>query len=135
MRDQTVPAAVTRKAGMLFVLAATLFAASGAAAAEPCGPPPARFIIAETLWQAAEQHPVHITFMTRFEGVKMPGYLQVKYPDEMTIVLQYEFGRLNVKDDRFEVLVWFKGYPERLVVPFDAIKAFYDRTELKCSGS
>jgi hypothetical protein len=43
--------------------------------------------------------------------------------------------QLNVKDDRFEVLVWFKGYPERLVVPFNAIKALYDRTELKCSGS
>jgi len=58
-----------------------------------------------------------------------------KYPTEMTVVLQYEFGKLNVKDDRFEVLVWFKGYPERLVVPFNAIKAFYDRTELKCSGN
>jgi hypothetical protein len=58
-----------------------------------------------------------------------------KYPVEMNIVLQYEFGKLNVKDDRFEVVVWFKGYPERLVVAFNAIKAFYDRTELKCSGS
>ena len=127
--------AITRKAGMLFVLMASLFAASNAVAAEPCSTTPARFNIAETLWQAAEEHPVHITFMTRSEGVKMPAYLLTKYPDEMTVVLQYEFGKLNVKDDRFEVLVWFKDYPERLVVPFNAIKAFYDRTELKCSGS
>ena len=49
--------------------------------------------MAETLWQAAEDHPVHITFMTRSEGVKMPAYLAAKYPDEMTIVLQYEFGQ------------------------------------------
>lgn len=130
-----MPASITRKAAILLALAVNLFAASPALTAEPCSTTPARFNIAETLWQAAEEHPVHITFMTRFEGVKMPGYLQVKYPDEMTIVLQYEFGKLNVKDDRFEVLVWFKGYPERLVVPFNAIKAFYDRTELKCSGS
>ena len=128
-------AITTRKAGMLFALAAPLFAASNAVAAEPCSTTPARFNIAETLWQAAEEHPVHITFMTRTEGVKMPAYLLAKYPDQMTVVLQYEFGKLNVKDDRFEVQVWFKGYPERLVVPFNAIKAFYDRTELKCSGS
>ena len=123
------------KAGILFALAASLFAASNTVAAEPCSTTPARYNIAETLWHAAEEHPVHITFMTRSEGVKMPGYLVEKHPTEMTVVLQYEFGKLNVRDDRFEVLVWFKGYPERLVVPFNAITAFYDRTELKCSGS
>lgn len=128
-------AAMTRKAAILFALLATMFTASRAVAAEPCSTTPARFNIAETLWHAAEEHPVHITFTTRTEGVKMPGYLLEKYPNEMTVVLQYEFGKLTVKDDRFEVLVWFKGYPERLVVPFNAIKAFYDRTELKCSGS
>ena len=130
-----MPTATPKKAGMLLALAASLFTAASAMAAEPCSTTPARFTIAETLWQAAEEHPVHITFMTRSEGVKMPGYLIEKYPVEMTIVLQYEFGKLNVKDDRFEVVVWFKGYPERLVVPFNAIKAFYDRTELKCSGN
>jgi stringent starvation protein B len=128
-------AAGMRKAGMVFALAASLFVASNAVAAEPCSTTPARYTIAETLWQAAEEHPVHITFMTRSDGVKMPTYLQEKYANEMTIVLQYEFGKLNVKDDRFEVLVWFKGYPEQLVIPFNAITAFYDRTELKCSGS
>ena len=128
-------AATIRNAGMALALVASLFAASNAMAAEPCSTTPARYTIAETLWQAAEEHPVHITFMTRSTGVKMPGYLVEKYPAEMTVVLQYEFGKLNVKDDRFEVLVWFKGYPERLVVPFNAITAFYDRTELKCSGS
>jgi hypothetical protein len=116
------------------VLLASLFAASSALA-EPCNTVPARYTIAETLWQAAEEHPVHITFATRAEGVKMPDYLIAKYPGEMTVVLQYEFGKLNVKDDRFEVLVWFKGYPERLIVPFNAIKAFYDRSDLKCSGN
>ena len=125
-------AATTKLAAMLFAFAATIFIASNAVAAEPCSTTPARFNIAETLWQAAEEHPVHITFMTRTEGVKMPAYLIEKYPNEMTVVLQYEFGKLNVKDDRFEVLVWFKGYPERLVVPFNAIKAFYDNSEPKC---
>jgi hypothetical protein len=126
--------AITPGKAILMVLLASLFAASSALA-EPCNTVPARYTIAETLWQAAEEHPVHITFATRAEGVKMPDYLIAKYPGEMTVVLQYEFGKLNVKDDRFEVLVWFKGYPERLIVPFNAIKAFYDRSDLKCSGN
>jgi hypothetical protein len=29
-------------------------------------------------------------------------------------------------------VLWFEGYPQRLVVPFNAVKAFYDKTELKC---
>ena len=40
-----------------------------------------------------------------------------------------------MKDDRFDVVLWFKGYPERLTVPFGAIKAFWDKTELKCSDN
>ena len=77
-------ATAMRKAAMAFGLAASLFAASNAEAAEPCSTTPARFNIAETLWQAAEEHPVHVTFTTRTEGVKMPAYLIAKYPDEMT---------------------------------------------------
>jgi hypothetical protein len=50
----------------------------------------------------------------------------------MRIVLQHQFGRLNVKDDRFDVVLWFKRKPERLSVPFDAIKAFWDKEDLKC---
>ena len=79
--------------------------------------------MAVTLRLASEDRPVNIKFRTRAEGVKVPSYLAAKYPDEMSIVLQYEFKQLNVRDDRFEVVVWFRGYPERLVVPFNAVKA------------
>ena len=33
--------------------------------------------------------------MTRTECVRMPAYILAKYPDGMTVVLQYEFGKLN----------------------------------------
>jgi hypothetical protein len=44
----------------------------------------------------------------------------------MTIVLQHRFWDLSVTEDRFEVKLTFDGIPERLVVPFVAIKVFFD---------
>ena len=44
----------------------------------------------------------------------------------MTIVLQHQFWDLMVRDKNFEVGLSFNGVPERLVVPFEAIKGFYD---------
>ncbi|HMD73823.1 MAG TPA: ClpXP protease specificity-enhancing factor SspB, partial [Steroidobacteraceae bacterium] len=45
---------------------------------------------------------------------------------EMTVILQHQFWDLVVTDDRFEVGLSFGGIPERLVVPFNAIKSFFD---------
>ena len=52
--------------------------------------------------------------------------LKEKYPEEMTVVLQHRFWDLIVSEDRFEVKLTFDGIPERLVVPFAAIKVFFD---------
>jgi hypothetical protein len=114
-----------------FLLLAMMSVASGAKA-EPCNTPTTRVEMAATLRRAAEDHPVSINFLTKAEGVKLPAHLLSKYPDDITIILQYEFARLNVKDDRFEVVLWFKGRSDWVVVPFSAVKAFYDKTELKC---
>ncbi|NOJ44990.1 hypothetical protein HCN50_01810 [Bradyrhizobium sp. WSM 1744] len=101
--------------------------------AEPCSKPASRSKIAETLKLASEQRPVNITFRTGAEGVKLSVGLKSKYPDDMTIILQQDFEQLNIKEDRFEVLMRFMGNRERLTVPFNAIKAFWDKSELKCS--
>ena len=111
-----------------------LLAAASPAAAEPCNTIASRYTIAETLRLAAEEHPVNVAFDTSAEGVKMPDDLKAKHPGEMSIILQYQFERLTVKDDRFDVLLWFNGYPARLFVPFAAITQFWDRTDLKCSA-
>ena len=60
------------------------------------------------------------------EGVKLSPRLREQYPEEMTIVLQHQFWDLKVTDDAFEVGLSFGGVPERLLVPFDAIKGFFD---------
>jgi hypothetical protein len=121
-----------RMKALLPIVLLAMTSAANAADVGPCNTPATRVEMAVTLRLAAEERPVNITFRTRADGVKVPSYLATKYPDEISIVLQYQFGQLNVRDDRFEVVLWFKGYPERLVVPFNAIKAFYDKSEPKC---
>jgi uncharacterized protein len=72
------------------------------------------------------EHHFFITFLSRAEGVKLSSRLLAQYPDEMTIILQHQFWDLVVTEDRFEVGLSFGGIPERLVVPFGAIKSFFD---------
>jgi len=114
------------------ILLAILIPASPAFA-EPCSRPAARSKIVETLPLASEQRPVNVTFRTHAEGVKLSISLKSKYPDDMTIILQHDFEQLNIKEDRFEVLLRLMGNRERLTVPFNAIKAFWDKSDLKCS--
>jgi len=116
---------------LLYLLAA--IAAASPAAAEPCSTVASRNTSAETLRRAAEDRPVNVTFQTRAEGVKISEKLKSKYSDAMTIILQNEFKQLAVKDDRFEVVLWPATNPERLTVPFAAIRAFWDNATLKCS--
>ena len=72
------------------------------------------------------EHHFFITFVSKAEGVKLSPRLLAQYPDEMTIILQHQFWDLTVLEDRFEVGLSFGGIPERLVVPFSAIKSFLD---------
>jgi hypothetical protein len=72
-----------------------------------------------------EQH-FYITFLSNAEGVKLSPRLLSQYPQEMTVILQHQFWDLIVTEERFEVGLSFGGIPERLVVPFSAIKSFFD---------
>ena len=72
------------------------------------------------------EHHFFITFVSKAEGVKLSSRLLAQYPEEMTIILQHQFWDLTVLEDRFEVGLSFGGIPERLVVPFSAIKSFLD---------
>jgi uncharacterized protein len=72
------------------------------------------------------QHHLYIAFDTGANGVSVSKRLKEQYPEEMTVVLQYQFWDLQVTNDRFEVKLSFNNVPERLVVPFQAVKAFYD---------
>jgi hypothetical protein len=52
--------------------------------------------------------------------------MREQYPEEMTVVLQHQFWDLAVSDAHFEVALSFNGVSEKLSVPLDAIKGFFD---------
>ena len=91
-----------------------------------------RGMVRDVLAEAAKnkgmpgEHHFFITFDTTAEGVRLSDRLRAQYPEEMTIVLQHQFWDLKVTDEAFEVGLSFGGVAERLVVPFEAIKAFAD---------
>jgi len=72
------------------------------------------------------QHHFYVAFNTTAPGVSISSRLKERYPEEMTIVLQHRFWDLLVTEERFEVNLTFDGIPERLVVPFVALKVFFD---------
>ncbi len=72
------------------------------------------------------EHHLYIAFDTHGPGVSVSERLKQQYPDEMTIVLQHQFWDLDVTQERFDVKLSFNNVPERLIVPFASIKAFYD---------
>ena len=74
------------------------------------------------------EHHFFICFDTKHPGVDIADWLQERYPDEMTIVIQHWFDNLVVMDDRFSITLNFNDTPEPMVIPFDAIKTFVDPT-------
>ncbi len=72
------------------------------------------------------EHHFYVAFNTQAAGVIISKRLKEKYPAEMTIVLQHRFWDLIVSEERFEVKLTFDSIPERLVVPFRAVKVFFD---------
>ena len=71
-------------------------------------------------------HHFFITFLTGAPGVRVSSRLKERYPEQMTIVLQYQYWDLKVTDVSFEVGLSFSDVPEKLEVPFAAVRGFYD---------
>jgi len=72
------------------------------------------------------EHHFYIAFLTEYPGVVISPSLKARYPNEMTIVLQHQYWGLDVHDDYFDVGLTFNQVPEKLHIPFAAIKGFYD---------
>jgi uncharacterized protein len=88
-------------------------------------------VVHDTLALVAEQglpgrHHLYITFQTSHPAVEIPDHLLARYPGDMTIVLQHEFWGLEVDDEGFAITLSFDRSPQRLRVPYDAIKVFAD---------
>lgn len=72
------------------------------------------------------EHHFFITFLTEAPGVRISTALKERYPEQMTIVVQHQFWDLKVTESQFEIGLSFSDKPEKLVVPFAAIRGFYD---------
>ena len=74
------------------------------------------------------EHHFYLTFRTDHPGTAVPAHLKARYPEEMTIVLQFQFDGLKV--DRAartaSVTLSFGGVPSALVIPFEAMAMFHD---------
>jgi uncharacterized protein len=90
-----------------------------------------RGVVRDALKRAAREglrsaHHFYIGFATQMPGVVIPDHLRARYPDEMTIVLQHQFWDLEITEHGFSVTLSFQQKPERLVIPFAAIRSFAD---------
>lgn len=71
-------------------------------------------------------HHFFISFLTKFPGVVLSEKLKNRYPNEMTIVLQFQFEELKVEEKAFSVCLSFDNVREKITIPFVAITAFAD---------
>lgn len=88
-------------------------------------------VVREALLKVGEdglpgEHHLYITFRTQDDGVEITDRLISQYPEEMTIVLQYQFWGLEISEDAFEITLSFSGTNERLYIPFDSVVGFAD---------
>lgn len=72
------------------------------------------------------EHHFTIIFRTDAPGVKISNRLKAEWPQQMTIILQYQFADLAVDDEGFGVTLFFRGVREHLHVPFVAVTGFFD---------
>src|SRR5579863_9375704 len=72
------------------------------------------------------EHHFKISFATGAPGVKLSDRMRAQYPQNMTIILQHQFWDLTVREDAFEVGLSFGGVAEKLIIPFEAVTAFFD---------
>ena len=90
-----------------------------------------RGLIQDVLATVAENglpgaHHFFVTFDTMHPDVEIADWLSDRYPGEMTVVIQHWFADLNVTDEGFAITLNFGDNPERLYIPYDAIKTFVD---------
>ena len=68
-----------------------------------------------------------ISFITNYPGVALSDNLRKKHPEQMTIVLQYQFEDLRLQDDIFTVTLYFDGLPETMTIPYNSITRYIDK--------
>ena len=69
---------------------------------------------------------LYITFRTGNSHSIVPDWLLVKYPNEMTIVIQHEYYHLSVQKSFFNIGLSFNNKKADLKIAFNSIISFAD---------
>jgi len=90
-----------------------------------------RSVVRKVLTDAAQHglpgdHYFYITFRTDAPGVRISPRTKERFPEEITIILQHQFWDLVVGEQGFEVGLSFQNIPEKLYVPWETIRGFFD---------
>ena len=71
-------------------------------------------------------HHIYITFDTNNTKVKIPKWLKEKHPNEMTIVIQYEYWNFIIKKNLFNIGLSFNNIKTDLTIPYASLISFAD---------
>ncbi len=77
----------------------------------------------------SDNNHLYISFFTNHKNVEIPNWLKQKYPEEMTIIIQYEYYDLEIKKDYFSILLSFNGINAKLKIDYNSIISFADPSE------
>ena len=69
---------------------------------------------------------LYITFLTNNNIVELPNWLKQKYPQEMTIIIQYEYYDLEINKNNFSITLSFGNIKTNLKINYNAIVSFAD---------
>ena len=69
---------------------------------------------------------LYITFLTNHKYVELPIWLKQKYPEEMTIIIQYEYYDLEINKNNFSITLSFDDIKTNLKINYKAIVSFAD---------
>tara|TARA_B110000196_G_C21013321_1_gene599045 strand:+ start:542 stop:985 length:444 start_codon:yes stop_codon:yes gene_type:complete len=73
-----------------------------------------------------EGHHLYITIDTNNKKTLIPKWLKEKHPNEITIVIQYEYWNFNVQSNFFNIGLSFNGIKTDLEIPYESIISFAD---------
>ena len=69
---------------------------------------------------------LYITFLTNHKDVELPNWLKQKYPQEMTIIIQYEYYNLEINKNNFSITLSFGDIKTNLKINYNAIISLAD---------
>ncbi len=73
-----------------------------------------------------ENHHLYITFNTGGSKIKIPKWLKEKYPNEMTIIIQFEYWDFKINLKSFNIGLSFNEINTNLEIPFESVISFAD---------